>query len=71
MPGGELAHASDACSSSSRPIWPSRLRNDPWRPELSEAKLAAVQRADEKPAEVSKPRDERVQEAQRDTQPVI
>jgi hypothetical protein len=48
MPRGEVAQAIDECGSCSCPLWPFRFGNDPWRPELSEAKLAAVRRAAEK-----------------------
>ena len=45
MPRGEVAQAIDECGSCTCPLWPFRFGHDPWRPELSEAKLAAVRRA--------------------------
>ena len=48
MPRGEVAQAIEECGSCTCPLWPFRFGNDPWRPELSEAKLAAVRRAGEK-----------------------
>jgi hypothetical protein len=48
MPRGEVAQAIDECGSCTCPLWPFRFGHDPWRPELSEAKLAAVRRAGEK-----------------------
>jgi hypothetical protein len=48
MPRGEVAQAIDECGSCTCPLWPFRFGSDPWRPELSEAKLAAVRRAGEK-----------------------
>jgi hypothetical protein len=48
MPRGEVAQAIDEGGSCTCPLWPFRFGRDPWRPELSEAKLAAVRRAGEK-----------------------
>ena len=48
MPRGEVAQAIDECGSCTCPLWPFRFGHDPWRPELSETKLAAVRRAGEK-----------------------
>jgi hypothetical protein len=48
MPRGEVAQAIDECGSCTCPVWPFRFGHNPWRPELSEAKLAAVRRAGEK-----------------------
>jgi hypothetical protein len=48
MPRGEVAQAIDECGSCACPVWPFRFGHDPWRPELSEAKLAAVRRGGEK-----------------------
>jgi hypothetical protein len=48
MPRGEVAQAIDECGSCNCPLWPFRFGHDPWRPERSQAKLAAVRRAGEK-----------------------